>query len=77
MKLPMFEKDKANHFIYGVIIYALSALLLAPAFALISVYAAALVKEFYDKHKTNRFGYGDIMATLFGGLAGFFISLTA
>ena len=33
MKLPMLEKDKANHVIYGVVIYALHSLVITPVFA--------------------------------------------
>ncbi len=75
MKLPMFEKDKANHVIYGVAIYALHSLVITPVFAAIAVFIFALGKEFYDKARTGRFSYGDIMATMLGAVIGFVISV--
>jgi len=71
----MFEKDKANHVIYGVIIYGLHSLIITPIFSLIAVYVIALAKEFYDKKKTGKFSYSDIMATLLGGVIGLLISI--
>ena len=78
MNLPALPKDKANHVIYGILIYALSSLILAPIFALITVYIAAIAKEFYDKSRgKKRFSYGDVMATLAGGIIGTLITLSA
>ena len=80
MKLPMLEKDKANHVIYGVVIYgvaiyALHSLVITPVFAAIAVFIFATGKEFYDKARTGRFSYGDIMATMLGAVIGFVISI--
>ena len=72
----MFEKDKANHFIYGVIIYGLAALLITPIFCLIAVFVTAVGKEFYDFYYGKPFSYADIMATELGGIVAFLISLT-
>lgn len=74
MKLPMFEKDKANHVIYGVVIYALHSLIITPVFACIAVFIFATGKEFYDRPRTGKFSYGDIMATMLGAVIGFLIS---
>jgi len=73
--LPMFEKDKANHALYGVIIYGLASLIVTPVFCAIAVYLTAVAKEFYDYYHGKRFSYGDIMATMIGGAIGFLISL--
>lgn len=77
MKLPMFEKDKANHVIYGVVIYALHSLIITPVFAAIAVFIFAFGKELYDRPRTGKFSYGDIMATMLGAIIGFIISITA
>ena len=74
--LPMFDKDKANHFIYGAVIYGLAALLITPIFCLIAVFIIAVAKEFYDFYYGTTFSYGDIMATELGAIVAFLISLT-
>jgi hypothetical protein len=71
----MFEKDKANHIIYGVVIYGISSLLITPIFSLIAVLITAVAKEFYDHYNGKRFSYSDIMATQAGGIIGFLISI--
>jgi hypothetical protein len=75
MNLPMFDKDKANHAIYGVVIYGLSSILITPVFSLIAVFITAVAKELYDNYNGKRFSYGDIMATQAGGIIGFLISI--
>lgn len=74
--LPTFEKDKANHIIYGVLIYGLAAMLITNIFSLIAVLVTAVGKEFYDYYKGKPFSYADIMATQFGGIIAFIISIT-
>ena len=74
--LPMFDKDKANHFIYGAVIYGLTALVITPEFCLIAVLITAVAKELYDFYNGKEFSYGDIMATELGGIVAFLISLT-
>lgn len=49
MKLPMIPQDKANHFIYGFVIFILSNLILNAYFALAIVFCFAAGKEVYDK----------------------------
>jgi dolichol kinase len=75
MMLPMFEKDKANHTIYGVVFYLIASLLITSIFSFIAVLFIAIAKEFFDNYHGKRFSYGDIMATLIGGGIGFLISL--
>jgi VanZ family protein len=73
--LPMFEKDKANHAIYGVVFYLIASFLITPIFSLIAVLLTAVAKEFFDYYHGKTFSYGDIMATMIGGVIGFLISL--
>ena len=75
MNLPMFEKDKANHVIYGVVIYGLSYILITPIFCLIAVFITGIAKEVYDSYNGKKFSYADIMATQAGGIIGFLISI--
>jgi len=71
----MFDKDKANHAIYGVVIYGLCSILITPIFSLIAVFITAVAKELHDNYNGKRFSYGDIMATQAGGIIGFLISI--
>jgi uncharacterized membrane protein len=75
MNLPMFDKDKANHAIYGVVIYGLCSILIMPVFSLIAVFITAVAKELYDNYNGKRFSYGDIMATMLGAIIGLLISV--
>ncbi len=75
MMLPMFEKDKANHTIYGVVFYLIASLLITPIFSFVAVLFIAVAKEFFDHYHGKTFSYGDIMATIVGGTIGFLISL--
>ncbi len=71
----MFEKDKANHAIYGVAFYLIASLMITPIFSWIAVLVTAVAKELFDHYHGKRFSYGDIMATMIGGTIGFLISL--
>lgn len=75
MNLPMLQKDKANHVVYGVLIYAISSILITPTFSLIAVFITAVAKELYDNYNGKRFSYGDVMATVAGGIIGLLISI--
>jgi len=49
MKLPILDQDKANHFIYGNIIFTLVFLLNSSMVsAFVSVIVVAFAKELYD-----------------------------
>jgi len=68
-KLPLIPIDKANHFIYGSIIYTLSNLILTPLLSLIIVLILGGLKELYDYYtKTGTPDYKDFLWTVFGGL---------
>jgi hypothetical protein len=76
MNLPIIPEDKANHALYGLVIYALSASLFAPPFAMVAVFACAMGKELYDSVlKEKAFSNADMIATLCGGLVGMYIGL--
>jgi hypothetical protein len=64
MKLPLIPQDKANHFIYGFVIYFLSNLLLDHYYCLGVVFIFALGKECYDEYSYNGFDIVDLVYTL-------------
>lgn len=69
MNLPQLHQDKANHFIYGVFIYALSALICDPFPSMFIVMSVAFFKEFIDTYSdSSDFSFGDFFATTIGGL---------
>jgi hypothetical protein len=76
MNLPILPEDKANHALYGLVIYALSASIFAAPFAMVAVFACGVGKELYDSVWNDRpFSNGDMIATLCGGLVGMYIGL--
>lgn len=68
MKLPQLPQDKANHFIYGLLIYALLAIIFEPLACIFLVMSVAFFKEYYDTYKQSDFSFGDFFATTCGGL---------
>lgn len=68
MKLPLIPQDKANHFIYGLIIFLLSNIILNNLFSLIIVIVFAITKELYDQVKYEGFDWKDILATIISPL---------
>lgn len=48
MKLPIIAQDKANHAIYGALIFFALQFALSPLFALLGVAFIAAAKEVYD-----------------------------
>ena len=68
MKLPQLPQDKANHFIYGLFIYAACALVFEPLACIFLVMSVAFFKEYYDTYTKSDFSFGDFFATTFGGL---------
>jgi hypothetical protein len=69
MKLPLIPQDKANHYIYGSVIYFISSLWLSPMVSMILVLLIATLKELYDyKTKTGTPEAMDVVWTLLGGL---------
>lgn len=49
MKLPQIPQDKANHFIYGFVIFLFACLIFNDLISLIIVTFVAIVKELIDK----------------------------
>jgi hypothetical protein len=69
MTLPLIPQDKANHFIYGCIIYFLVSTYLTPIQTMGVVTLTASIKELYDyKTKTGTPELMDVVWTLLGAL---------
>jgi len=75
MKLPIIPIDKANHFIYGFVIYVVSSLFLTPDKALALVCLFALGKEIRDEFVYSGFDVKDVLATICPALILFLLSL--
>lgn len=73
MKLPLIPLDKANHFIYGFVIFILSNIPLNDLYSLLVVFIFAIGKEIKDQIVYKGFDYKDLLATL---LPGIIITLT-
>jgi len=67
-KLPLLSQDKANHFIYGILIYMTLSLIHQPLTGLIVCILAGILKEVHDYPKQD---YKDFIATVLGGVAGY------
>jgi hypothetical protein len=69
--------DKANHFIYGTLVYFLSSFFLTPLLSLIPVIIIGALKEIYDYYsKTGTPDIVDFLYTIFGAIPVFIIDLT-
>lgn len=77
MKLPMLPHDKANHFIYGLIIFGLFKIILGPLVGIILCSLFGVGKEIYDYlHKDiHTPDIYDAIVTISGGLIGLLILL--
>lgn len=64
MKLPLIPLDKANHFIYGFIIYVLSNLFLSDLLSVGTVFCFALGKEVRDQIVYKGFDCKDLVVTI-------------
>ena len=64
MKLPLIPNDKANHFIYGFVIFVLSNIVLNEWFSLAVVCLFAFGKEIYDEWKYGGFDIYDAIYTI-------------
>ena len=64
MKLPLIPHDKANHFIYGFVIFVLSNLVLNEWISLAVVCLFAFGKEIYDEWKYGGFDIYDAVWTI-------------
>lgn len=77
MNLPMIPQDKANHMIYGLVIFTVPAVLFTALVGLGVCVIAAFSKELYDlQHKDSHTpDIYDAIWTIAGGAFGFIISL--
>lgn len=64
MKLPQIRQDRANHFIYGFIIYILSSIFFTPLIATLITFGIALGKEIYDEYDYGGFDIIDLIFTM-------------
>ena len=71
MKLPQLPQDKANHFVYGVMMYLVGSLATGPVLALALVGVAAALKEIIDAQGFGTPELADFVATVAGGFSGF------
>lgn len=75
MKLPMLKQDKANHLIYGLIIFGLFKVIFNPLIGIMMCTIFGIFKEIYDsfhkeKHTTDIY---DAISTIVGGIIGLLI----
>jgi len=68
MKLPIIPQDKANHFIYGFVIFILTNLFLNIYISFTIVTLFAFGKELYDEWKYKGFDIIDIFWTIIPAL---------
>jgi hypothetical protein len=64
MRLPLIPHDKANHFIYGFVIFILSSLIMSNLISLCVVIVFALGKEIRDQIVYKGFDYKDLLSTI-------------
>lgn len=64
MKLPLIPQDKANHLLYGFVIYCLSNLFLSNWYSVLIVFVIALSKEISDEYKYKGFDWFDLLTTM-------------
>lgn len=64
MNLPLIPVDKANHFIYGFVIFFAANLFLSSLIALIIVLVFGIGKEVYDYKSYGKFDIADTLATV-------------
>lgn len=64
MKLPIIPIDKANHFIYGFVIFILTNVFILNYYAIIVVFIFAITKEIYDQYIYSGFDWKDMFVTI-------------
>ena len=64
MKLPLIPLDKANHFVYGFLIFIISQCFLNDLYSIGIVFLFALGKEIKDQIVYKGFDYKDILVTI-------------
>lgn len=68
MKLPLIPQDKANHAIYGFVIFVLSNIFLNEYYSLGIVCLFAIGKEVYDQYDYGGFDIVDAISTIIPAL---------
>ena len=68
MKLPLIPLDKANHIIYGLVIYIMANLFVENILAFGAVVLFGAGKELYDYKSYGKFDVLDLLATISGAL---------
>lgn len=71
MMLPQLPQDKANHVLYGLLIFGVVGLY-SPLAGLIAAVVAAAAKEAWDATGRGHVEFLDFLATSAGGAAGFY-----
>jgi hypothetical protein len=69
MKLPLIPLDKANHIIYGFLIYIIANLFVENILAFGAVVLFGAGKELYDYKSYGKFDVLDLLATVSAALA--------
>ena len=73
MNIP---KDKKLHFLAGVIVCFVVALIFKnPMYGLIASVIAGIGKEIYDYYDYGKFDFADALATWVGGIAGYIVGV--
>ena len=70
-RLPQMPQDKANHFVYGLLLFSVAGLY-DPLAGLGAVLVAAAAKEAWDSIGGGHVEFLDFLSTFAGGAAGFF-----
>lgn len=76
MNMPLIAQDKANHFIYGLVIFIIVSFVLGVTYGLAATAVIGAAKEIYDKVSGK--GNPEILDFLFtfaGGAAGYICTL--
>ncbi len=69
MKNFLIPLDKANHVIYGYLIYVISCFFLSPFLSFIPVILISAIKEYIDmKNYEKEFDYLDFFVTIVGAI---------
>ena len=68
MKLPLIPLDKANHIIYGLVIYIIANLFVENILAFGAVVLFGAGKELYDYKSYGKFDVFDLLATVSAAL---------
>lgn len=64
MNIPQIPQDKANHIIFGWVIYFISNIFLSAYFSFVIVLLFATLKEVYDEIYRFGFDWKDLLTTL-------------